>query len=60
MYIVTVEDEEGMWFDDPQGFDTLPEARKHFNNLQVKGAASFVIYECHQIDFREPGDEVRR
>lgn len=57
MYLVTVEDETGMWFDDPQGFDTEAEARKHFNNLQVKGAAAFVIYECHQIDVRELSQE---
>ena len=53
MYLVTVEDEEGMWFDDPDGFDTLGDALKHFNALNVKGASHFVVYECRQIDTRE-------
>jgi|GEM_PF-5473158 len=53
MYLVTFEDEDGMWFDDPIGCDTLPEARTHMNNAKVKGAAVVCIYECRQVDYRE-------
>ena len=28
MYLVTLEDNEGMWMDDPKGYDTEEEARK--------------------------------
>lgn len=57
MYLVTIEDETGAWFDDPHGFDSLREAEKFINSLKVKGAAGYALYSCNQIEYRELAKE---
>lgn len=51
MYLVTVEDEEGMWFDDPIAADTREDAerlsRMKWRKLQF-GIAR-VLYKCEQV-----------
>lgn len=48
MYLVTFEDHEGMWLDDPSGFDTLGEARDWARRPHRH--ATRVIYRCDQIE----------
>ena len=51
MYLITVEDEEGMWFDDPIAADTREEAekisRKKWRDLPPNVAR--VLYKCDQV-----------
>lgn len=57
LYIVTVEDEkDGMFWDDPDGFDTLQEARLHA--LKKKPPTGYVtaLYSCTLIETLFPED----
>jgi len=48
LYIVTSESDDGMWFDEPMGFDTEVEAETYAQNnapSQPKGI-SLYIYRC--------------
>lgn len=50
MYIVTTEHvDDGMWFDDPSGFDTEGEARKFAALRQPPDGHCFGIYECRLV-----------
>jgi hypothetical protein len=50
MFIVTVEHEkDGMWFDEPAGFDTKQEAQRYADELSPPEGHVVVIYACHEI-----------
>lgn len=49
MYLVTWEDDQGMWLDDPEGFDTEREARACAAKYPARKAACVAIYDCHLL-----------
>lgn len=50
MWLVTIEDEFGMWFDDPEAFNSMKEAEDHASSLKgiVQGHV-IVIYKCDAV-----------
>ena len=58
MFLVTTESEDdGMWFDEPAGFDTEEAARKSVKDAKdAPPGYCRVLYECHQVDILESGD----
>lgn len=57
-YLVTVEDDEyGMWFEDPNGFHSLHEARLYAADRRPPQGHSVVIYSCRPIDDRPAPQE---
>lgn len=46
MYLVTWEDDDGMWLDDPEGFDTLTEAKIYAAQHPARRAD---IYSCSHL-----------
>jgi hypothetical protein len=50
MYLVTTEAiDDGMWFDDPEGFDTEREAREFAAKRKPPEGHCFGIYACELI-----------
>jgi hypothetical protein len=53
MYLVTIESEDGSWFEDPEAFDTRGEAMGYANLFPAKAdmppGVCAVIYECRQL-----------
>ena len=51
MFLVTMEsDDDGMWLDDPNGFDNEAEAREwHAKQPPAPKGHSRVIYRCTQL-----------
>ncbi len=51
MYLVTFEDDDGMWLDDPNGFPSEQEARAYASNL-TKPNAGFhhILWRCSEIE----------
>lgn len=50
MYLVTWEDEDGTWLDDPEGFDTEKEARNCATKYPARHGGMVAIYDCRLID----------
>jgi hypothetical protein len=53
MYLVTCEhDDDGMWFEDPEGFDAYSQALEYVNKKRsrLSRGTCFVIYRCEEID----------
>lgn len=51
LYLVTTEHtDDGMWFDDPEGFDSEREAREFANKRPPPGGCFFGIYRCELIE----------
>lgn len=49
-YIVTVEDDEyGVWFEEPNGFHSLHEARLYASDKAAPAGHSVVIYSCREV-----------
>lgn len=57
MYIVTFEDGEGMWCDDPEAFDSLAEAEDYSVEMQtaLHPGNCMAIYSCSLIKTVESG-----
>jgi hypothetical protein len=50
MWIVTEEDDEGMWFDGPHGFQSQAEAREFVAKQRPPQAGySYVLYRCDEV-----------
>ena len=55
LYIVTVEnDEDGVFHEDPAGFDTLHEAREYARKQPIPNGHVVAIYSCDLIESFEP------
>lgn len=47
MYLVTIEQDDGTWWDDPNGFDTLSEAQEYAASRgNVPSGMCISIYSC--------------
>ena len=48
MYLVTIEHDDGTWWDDPNGFDTLSEAKEYAASRGKVASAGIciAIYSC--------------
>ena len=56
MYIVTVEDDEGVWFDEPHGFDSELQARDYIGHPDTPRAPdgyTHVLYRCYEIPLKK-------
>lgn len=50
MYLVTLEDKDGMWFDDPDGFSTQQEAKVWVASRRPPPAGhTYVLWQCTEI-----------
>lgn len=49
MYLVTWEDADGMWLDDPEGFDSEKEARDCAAKYPARKSACVAIYRCDLV-----------
>jgi hypothetical protein len=53
MYLVTIENEDGSWFENPEAFDTRGEAMEYAQDYAGKAMMPSdicaVIYECRQM-----------
>ena len=57
LYIVTVEDEQdGTFWDDPDGYDTLQDAK--LAAIKKKPPMGYVaaVYECRLVETHQPND----
>jgi hypothetical protein len=51
MYLVTVEGtDDGMWFGDPEGFDSESEARKFAAEQKPPAGNIVALYRCHLVE----------
>lgn len=59
MYLVTFEESDGTWFEDPDGFDTKEEARKYasMQRPSLSPTQCIAIYECRLITDMAPISE---
>lgn len=55
MYLVTMENDDGMWVDDPLGCVDLQEAYVHAGFLASRWKRSAVIYKCEFVTEVDPG-----
>lgn len=46
MYLVTMEDDEGMWMEDPAGCDDRDEAFRHARKFANRWKRPATIYKC--------------
>lgn len=54
MFLLTTEDDDGMWIDEPEGYDSETEARLAMASRPAPGPhTAFVIYRCSQVAARE-------
>lgn len=50
MYLITIEDEDGMWFDHPHGFNSEDEARRYLNSPPLPpDGYKYVLWSCREI-----------
>lgn len=50
MYLVTSEDEDGMWWDEPVGFNVEDDARRYIAECEPPpDGYSYVLYRCTEI-----------
>lgn len=50
MYLVVIEDiEDGMWFDEPAGFDSEPEAQEWATKQAVPKGHRVAMYRCYEV-----------
>jgi hypothetical protein len=56
LYLVTEEDDDGMWFGEPKGFSSESEAREWLDKRpQATEGYNWVLYRCTEMRFiREP------
>lgn len=50
MFLVTWEENNGIWLDAPEGFDTEKEAREYAAIYPARTGAVVAIYECRLVD----------
>lgn len=51
MFLVTIEDkEDGTWWDDPHGFDTMQDAKRYADECQPPEGYEAAIWVCRRAD----------
>jgi len=55
MYLVTCEeDDDGIWFDDPCGFDTEEDAQFYIKEAgKPPEHHSYVLYRCYEVPLKK-------
>jgi len=54
MYLVTVEDDDGMWFEEPRGFDTEENARDFLKTAEeLSEHHAYVLYRCYEVPLKK-------
>ena len=54
-YLVTMEDDHGMWLDSPEGYDTAQQAETFAGKLANRFKRAATVYRCEFVADVEPG-----